>query len=176
MSVTLAPRARISVNAAWPGVSRKTMSRPLIVTWYAPMCCVIRRPRARRPASCGSRREARLAVIDVAHHRDDGRAQDHVFGARFAFVGLQQLFFEALHLHVGAELARDHVAVSVSSAELIVSIRRFMSSLARTSFTRRSSLSARSFTVMPSASVMVLVTGGGADAAGGGAGRACSRR
>jgi hypothetical protein len=32
ISVTLAPRARISVKAAWPGVSRKTMSRLLIVT------------------------------------------------------------------------------------------------------------------------------------------------
>ena len=27
-SVTLAPRARISVNASWPGVSRKTTLRP----------------------------------------------------------------------------------------------------------------------------------------------------
>ena len=59
------------------------------------------------------------------------------------------------------------VAVSVSSVELIVSISRFISSLARTSFTRRSSLSARSFTVMPSASVMVRVTGGGAGIGGG---------
>ncbi len=33
MSVTLAPRARISVKAAWPGVSRNTMFRVLIVTW-----------------------------------------------------------------------------------------------------------------------------------------------
>ena len=32
MSVTLAPRARIRVNASWPGVSRNTMFRPLIVT------------------------------------------------------------------------------------------------------------------------------------------------
>ena len=36
----------------------------------------------------------------------------------------------------------------------------------RTSFTLASSLSARSFTVMPSASVMALVTGGGAMATG----------
>src|ERR1043165_3388276 len=54
------------------------------------------------------------------------------------------------------------VAVSVSSAELIVSISRFISSLARTSLTRRTGLSARSLTVIPSASVIVLVTGGGA--------------
>ncbi len=32
MSVTLAPRARISVNASWPGVSRNTMFRLLMVT------------------------------------------------------------------------------------------------------------------------------------------------
>jgi hypothetical protein len=29
MSVTCAPRARIAVNASWPGVSRKVMSFPL---------------------------------------------------------------------------------------------------------------------------------------------------
>ena len=52
--------------------------------------------------------QAGLAVIDVAHDRDDRRARDDVFGARFALVHLQQLFFEAAHLHVGAELARDH--------------------------------------------------------------------
>ncbi len=33
MSVTLAPRARMAVNAAWPGVSMKVMSWPLCFTW-----------------------------------------------------------------------------------------------------------------------------------------------
>ena len=33
MSVTLAPRARMAVNASWPGVSRKVMSWPLCFTW-----------------------------------------------------------------------------------------------------------------------------------------------
>ena len=34
ISVTLAPRARISVNAAWPGVSMKVMRDPLgVSTW-----------------------------------------------------------------------------------------------------------------------------------------------
>ena len=34
MSVTLAPRARISVNAAWPGVSMKVMRAPFgVSTW-----------------------------------------------------------------------------------------------------------------------------------------------
>ena len=58
------------------------------------------------------------------------------------------------------------VAVSGSSVELMVNISRFIRSLASTSFTRISSLSARSFTVMPSASMIVRVTGGGADGSG----------
>jgi len=33
MSVALAPRARIWVNAAWPGVSRKVIFWPLSSTW-----------------------------------------------------------------------------------------------------------------------------------------------
>ena len=34
MSVTCAPRARIEVKAAWPGVSRKVTSAPFgVVTW-----------------------------------------------------------------------------------------------------------------------------------------------
>ena len=33
MSVTLAPRARILLNAAWPGVSRKVIFFPLNSTW-----------------------------------------------------------------------------------------------------------------------------------------------
>ena len=42
MSVTLAPRARIEVNASWPGVSRKTTRLPsLVVTSDAPMCWVM---------------------------------------------------------------------------------------------------------------------------------------
>ncbi len=68
------------------------------------------------------------------------------------------------------------VAVSVSSVELIVIMSRLFSSFARRSLTRRSSLSARSFTVMPSASVIVRVTGGGAAGIGGADGRDDSRR
>ena len=33
MSVTWAPRARIAVNASWPGVSRKVTSLSLWCTW-----------------------------------------------------------------------------------------------------------------------------------------------
>ncbi len=42
MSVTRAPRARIEVNASWPGVSRKTTRLPsFVVTSDAPMCWVM---------------------------------------------------------------------------------------------------------------------------------------
>ena len=41
MSVTFAPRARIAVNASWPGVSRNVITPFFVSTWYAPMCCVI---------------------------------------------------------------------------------------------------------------------------------------
>ena len=59
------------------------------------------------------------------------------------------------------------VAVSVSSVVLMVIIMRFSRSFFSTSFARTSSLSARSLTVMPSASVMLRVMGGGAAAAAG---------
>ena len=32
MSVTIAPRARMDVNASWPGVSRKVTGLPLTMT------------------------------------------------------------------------------------------------------------------------------------------------
>ena len=41
MSVAWAPRARIAVNASWPGVSRKVTLPWLVSTWYAPMCWVM---------------------------------------------------------------------------------------------------------------------------------------
>ena len=40
-SVALAPRARIAVKAAWPGVSRKVIGPFGVFTWYAPMCWVM---------------------------------------------------------------------------------------------------------------------------------------
>jgi hypothetical protein len=51
--------------------------------------------------------QAGLAVIDVAHHGDDRRARHDVLGPRLAGVD-EQLLLETAHLHVGAELARDH--------------------------------------------------------------------
>src|SRR5882672_8243286 len=41
MSVAWAPRARMAVNASWPGVSRKVTLPWLVSTWYAPMCWVM---------------------------------------------------------------------------------------------------------------------------------------
>ena len=61
MSVTLAPRARISVNASWPGVSRNTICRPLIETEYAPMCCVM--PPASRSATFVARMASSSDVL-----------------------------------------------------------------------------------------------------------------
>ena len=64
----------------------------------------------------------------------------------------------------------------MSMVLLMFIIMRRISSLARTSFTRTSSLSARSFTVMPSASVMVRVMATGADGAAGAGADGRSRR
>ena len=59
MSVTFAPRARIAVNASWPGVSRKVIFRPSTSVWYAPMCCVI------PPASVSTTAVSRIASSSV---------------------------------------------------------------------------------------------------------------
>ncbi len=58
MSVTFAPRARIAVNASWPGVSRKTTFLPSFVISEAPMCWVIppRSPAATAVLRMASRR------------------------------------------------------------------------------------------------------------------------
>ena len=58
MSVTLAPRARMAVNASWPGVSRKTTRLPSCVTSLAPMCWVMppRSPAATSVVRMASRR------------------------------------------------------------------------------------------------------------------------
>ena len=72
MSVTCAPRARMEVNAAWPGVSRKVIGLSLILTRYAPMCCVM--PPASSAVTLGlaDRVEQRgLAVVNVTHNDND---------------------------------------------------------------------------------------------------------
>ena len=73
----------------------------------------------------------------------------------------------------------SELAVSLSTVELMVIILPCSSSFLSTSLTRASSLSARSLTVMPSASVMFFVIGGGVDGASeprGCSGRAVCRR
>ena len=107
--------------------------------------------------------QRRLAVVDVAHDRDDRRARREVLGLG----GLGLDFGRALLRSCGSGLrrrnrARSVCAVSASSVELIVIIMRRSISFLSTSLTLTSSLSARSLTVMPSASVMSLVIGGGA--------------
>ena len=52
--------------------------------------------------------QRRLAVVDVAHDRDDRRACDDVLGTDILGFDLQHLLFEGLHLDVGAEFAGDH--------------------------------------------------------------------
>ena len=76
MSVASAPRARMAVNASWPGVSRNTIGAVLgvdavgadVLGDAAGLAC----GHARRADLVEQRR---LAVIDVAHDGDDGRAR-----------------------------------------------------------------------------------------------------
>ena len=58
-SVTFAPRARMAVNASWPGVSRNVILRPSCWAWYAPMCCVM------PPASVSTTEASRIASSSV---------------------------------------------------------------------------------------------------------------
>ena len=81
MSVTLAPRARILVNASWPGVSRKVIGLPSCSTRQARITCVM------PPASVATTllladlvEQRGLAVIDVAHDGDDRGPGHEVFG------------------------------------------------------------------------------------------------
>ena len=165
-SVTLAPRARISVNASCPGVSRKTMRRSLIETEYAPMCCVM--PPASPPATFVSRIASRSVVLPwstwpmtvttgTRATRSSGLATSD--STMTISSSNERIFTSAPNSRA------MFVAVSELRVVLMVIINRFSISFFRTSFARTSSLSARSLTVMPSASVIVRVIGGG----GGGA-------
>ena len=79
MSVTCAPRARIEVNAAWPGVSRK-------VTMPLRGLDVVRADVLRDAAGLARRHlgaadvveQRGLAVIDVSHHGHDRRTRQHL--------------------------------------------------------------------------------------------------
>ena len=123
MSVTLAPRARIRVNASWPGVSMNTILRPFFSMWYAPMCWVM--PPASRVGHIGGAdgvQQRCFAVIDVAHDGDHRRAP-HAIGGLFGQLDfLRALFFVADLVGGSAELARHvlghlHIQLLVDGGE-----------------------------------------------------------
>jgi hypothetical protein len=113
-------------------------------------------------------------VVDVAHDGDNRRARDRVAGLPLLGFDLEQF----LRTLTSAPNSRAIiVAVSMSSVVLSVIMMRLSSSFLRTSLVRTSSLSARSLTVIPSASVIERVIGGGsAGIAGIGTERGASRR
>ena len=76
MSVTFAPRARIAVKAAWPGVSRKVIFCPFVIDAVGADVLRDSAGFARGDARLANRVHQRsLAVIDVAHESDDRRAR-----------------------------------------------------------------------------------------------------
>ena len=76
MSVTLAPRARIAVNASWPGVSRKTTRLPSCVDLARADVLGDAAALAGRDLGRPDRVEqAGLAVVDVAHDGHDRGAR-----------------------------------------------------------------------------------------------------
>ena len=86
-----------------------------------------------------------------------------VIGVMTVITGLRE--FPVINASMDENPRAMSLAVSTSMVLLMVIIMRRISSLASTSLTRTSSLSARSLTVMPSARVIVRVTGGGSTGA-----------
>ena len=88
ISVTLAPRARISVNASWPGVSTNEISLAVLLDR-------IRANVLRDAAAFAAHHvdaddpieQRRLAVVDVAQERDDRRTLDQI--CRIFFLRLE---------------------------------------------------------------------------------------
>ena len=76
MSVALAPRARIAVKAAWPGVSRKViMPRGVFDVIGADVLRDAARFAGRDTTGPDVVEQRGLAVVDVAHDGDDRRAR-----------------------------------------------------------------------------------------------------
>ena len=74
-SVTFAPRARIAVKASWPGVSRKVIVLLVVVDLVGADVLGDAAGLAGGDLGLADRVEQRgLAVVDVAHDRDDRRA------------------------------------------------------------------------------------------------------
>ena len=114
MSVTFAPRARIAVNASWPGVSRNVILRPSTSVWYAPMCWVI------PPASvvddlrrADRVQQRRLAVIDVAHDRDHRRPGAEILVRVLDDLGLDVVVGGVLDHDLTTDLGRDQLDLLV---------------------------------------------------------------
>ena len=109
ISVTLAPRARIAVNASWPGVSMNVISR-------SPDVRLVRADVLRDAAELAGHdvggadrvQQLRLAVVDVAHDRDHrgARLQLGLVDDLGFLLGLQ-LVLEADDVGRVAELGRD---------------------------------------------------------------------
>ena len=79
MSVTLAPRARIAVNAAWPGVSMKVIFWPSLLDLVGADVLGDAAGLAGDDVGLADRVEQRrLAVVDVAHDGDDRRPRHEV--------------------------------------------------------------------------------------------------
>ena len=80
MSVTFAPRARIAVNASWPGrVEERDRACSFVVDLVGADVLRDAAGLARDDLGLADRVEQRrLAVVDVAHDRDDRRALDEV--------------------------------------------------------------------------------------------------
>ncbi len=110
MSVTFAPRARIAVNASWPGVSRNVIRRPLCSTWYAPMCCVMPPASVSTTDGLADRvEERRLAVVDVAHDRDHGRTRDEILLGVLVDLRKLVLVGHVLDRDLALDLGRDQL-------------------------------------------------------------------
>jgi hypothetical protein len=107
--------------------------------------------------------QRRLTVVNVTHDGDDRCAFDHVFriGRRRFCTSTTSSSNDRMSTSAPKSRAMS-CAVSASSVELMVIIMRRSINFFMTSFALTSSLSARSFTVMPSASVISLVMGGNA--------------
>ena len=113
MSVACAPRARMAVNASWPGVSRKVIFWPRIRHGVRADVLGDAARLARGDAGLADVVQQRgLAVVDVAHDGDDRRTGEEILlGILNVLVlegvlgGLGQLHFQ-FHAEFGADQLR----------------------------------------------------------------------
>ena len=114
MSVTFAPRARMAVNASWPGVSRNVIRLPVDlglvradVLGDAPRLGLDHGGLANRVE------ERRLAVVDVTHDRHDRRARNEVRLVVLVLLRLELLFRRVLDRDLALDLGRDQLDLLV---------------------------------------------------------------